>query len=173
MGTELITRDEARFALARRIVVDAQNVRDKASVIENTVGIEYIFTMLANGYETRTIARRLGIGSEEFHMLITSSPLLRKRFLEAKAFRVAKKSTDVMEKYADAEELSKEEAAAMTFHGKNLDRFLHTKDEEKQTQGIVVNNTITVGNPQEVPKLPEELGDIFDAEFSVREEEQT
>ena len=172
MSTELITRDEARFALARRIVVDAQNVRDKSSAIENTVGIEYIFTMLANGHESRTIARRLGISSEEFHMLITSSPLLRKRYLEAKAFRVAKKSVDVMEEFAEATELTKDQAAAMTFHGKNLDRLLNTRDEQQHVQGIVVNNTITVGNPQEVPKLPEELGDIFDAEFSVREEEQ-
>lgn len=173
MGTELMTRDEARFALARRIVVDAQNIRDKASVIENTVGIEFIFTMLANGYEPRTIARRLGISSEEFHMLMTCSPQLRKRFLEAKAFRVANKSVAVMERYAGAEELSKNEAAAMQFHGRNVDRLLHTKGEEKQTQGIVVNNTITVGGAKEAPPLPVELGEIFDADFTVKEEEQT
>lgn len=167
---ELARIDEARFTLARKIVDDSMSLRDKASVIENTVGIEYVFVLLANGVDDRTIARRLGISSEEFHLFVTASPSLRKRYLEAKAFRVAKKSMVVMDDLAGMSEISREQAAAVKMHAGNIDRLLHTKDEEQHTQGIVVNNTLTISSGREVPKLPIDLEEVFDADFTVREE---
>lgn len=162
---EIQPRDKAKFVLAKGLVASVENTRDKSVVIENTVGIEFLFTLLANGVPEDHISSYLGLAKEEFRMVVTASPALRKRFIQAKAFMLADTSTKTLEKnFEDVTSLSKEEKAAVDYHSKNVDRILAQDDMEKQNSGIVVNNTIVVRDRNEVPALPPELEGVFDVD---------
>lgn len=174
---ELQPADKARFLLAKGLVSSVENSRDKSVVIENTVGIEFLFTLLANGVSDQDIADRLGVGREEFKFIVTCSPSLRKRYMQAKAFRLADNSSDILwdSGLANATELDKNQKSAVDFHSKNIDRVFNQEEAEKQNSGVVVNNTIVVRDKSEVPPLPVELEGVFDAHFTSgaeREEER-
>lgn len=173
---ELSPTDNAKFMLAKGLITSVENTRDKSVVIENTVGIEFLFTLLANGIPEKDISDRLKLTREEFRMIVTASPALRKRFMQAKAFALADKSEKILgEHFGNALELSKEEKSAADFHSKNIDRILAQDDMEKQNSGVVVNNMIVVRNKNEMPALPPELEGVFDANLTLgtdREEER-
>ena len=161
---ELQPADKAKFLLAKGLVSSVENARDKSIVIENTVGIEFLFTLLANGVSEQDIAVRLGMGKEEFKFVVTASPSLRKRYMQARAFHLADNSVKVLwdSGLANADELEKGQKNAVDFHSKNIDRIFGQDDAEKQSSGIVVNNTIVVRDKNEIPALPPELEGVFD-----------
>lgn len=164
---ELQATDKARFMLAKGLVTGVENVRDKSVVIENTVGIEFLFTLIANGVPENSISKQLGLSNEEFRMVVTASPSLRKRFMQAKAFVLADKSERFLETLGDVGSFTKEEKAAVDYHSKNLDRLLAQDGMENQNAGVVVNNTIVVRNKEEIPVLPLELEGVFDVDSTL------
>ena len=173
---ELQPTTQAKFLLAKGLVSGVENARDKSVVIENTVGIEFLFTLLANGVPEKEISERLGMGTEEFKFIVTASPSLRKRYIQAKAFQLADNSFRVLwdSGLANTDELEKSQKNAADFHSKNIDRIFNQDEAEKQSSGIVVNNTIVVRDKNEIPALPPELEGVFDADFTSgtqREEE--
>lgn len=169
---ELQPSDKAKFLLAKGLVSTVENTRDKSIVIENTVGIEFLFTLLANGVSEQDIAEHIGVGKEEFKFIVTASPSLRKRYMQAKAFHLADNSVRVLwdSGIINAGELEKGQKNAADFHTKNIDRIFDQDDVEKQSAGVIVNNTIVVRDRNELPALPPELEGVFDADFTSRTE---
>ncbi len=167
---ELTKADKQKFLLARGVMSDAENARDISVVIENTIGIEYILTLIASGVQVKEIYSSLGIDSRSFDLVMKSSPDLRKRYIQAKCFRLADLSAQTLMDtgFATATSFTKNEKNAVDYHGANLDRMTKMETEKNTTSGVVVNNTIVVRGKDEVPSLPEELEDVFDADFTIR-----
>lgn len=163
---QLELADRPKFLLARGVVNAVENLRDKSIAIENTIGTEYLFTLLANGVKERDICDELDVSEDEFRMIVTSSPTLRKRYMEAKAFRLGDLSarTLIDSGFATATSFSKYEKNAVDFHSVNIDRAMKIGDEGNLSTGVVVNNTVVVRGNNEVPPLPPELEDIIDVD---------
>lgn len=164
---QLALADRPKFLLAKGLISKIENLRDKSIAIENTIGTEYLFTLLANGVKERDICDELNVSEDEFRMIITSSPSLRKRYMDAKAFRLGDLSvrTLVDSGFATATSFSKYEKNAVDFHTANIDRATKITGEGSQTTGVVVNNTVVVRGKNEIPPLPSELEDVIDADF--------
>lgn len=167
MQLELV--DRPKFLLAKGVVNSVENLRDKSIAIENTIGTEYLFTLLANGVKERDICDELSVSEDEFRMIVTSSPTLRRRYMEAKAFRLGDLSarTLIDSGFATATSFNKYEKNAIDFHSANIDRAVRITDEGGQNTGVVVNNTVVVRGNNEVPPLPPELENVIDADFTV------
>lgn len=171
---QLELADRPKFLLARGVVNAVENLRDKSIAIENTIGTEYLFTLLANGVKERDICDELDVSEDEFRMIVTSSPSLRRRYMEAKAFRLGDLSarTLIDSGFATATSFSKYEKNAVDFHSTNIDRAVKITDESSQSTGVVVNNTVVVRGNNEVPPLPPELENVIDADFTVGTERE-
>lgn len=163
---QLELADRPKFLLARGVVGAVENLRDKSIAIENTIGTEYLFTLLANGVKERDICDELAVSEDEFRMIVTSSPALRKRYMEAKAFRLGDLSarTLIDSGFATATSFSKYEKNAVDFHSANIDRAVRITDEGGQSTGVVVNNTVVVRGENEIPPLPPELENVIDVD---------
>lgn len=172
---QLEAADRPKFLLAKGVLNGVENIRDKSIAIENTIGIEYLFTLLANGVKETAICDELDVSEDEFRMIVTSSPALRRRYMEAKAFRLGDLSSRTLidSGFATATSFSKYEKNALDFHTANIDRAVKITDTGSQNTGVVVNNTVVVRGENEVPPLPPELENIIDADFTLRSNGET
>lgn len=160
----------AKFTLAKGLLKTVGDRKDKAVVIENTVGYEYIFTLISTGVAIADIASSLGLTLEEFGFISSSSPQLRKRFLAAKSYKLATKSMEVLEQpeIAEATSLTKEQKSALDYHSANIDRILRQTDSSEQSNNIIIQNTVVVRDKKDVPELPEELKEVIDVEAEAQ-----
>lgn len=158
---------EAKFKLTNILLRDVEDVRDKSIVIENGIGLEYIFTLIANGVNVHTICARLGVTEQEFSAITKSSPLLRKRYMQAKAFLLADRSMDTLlaEEFGECVSMDREMKNAADFHNQNIDRVIKSTGEELNKGSTIIHNTVVVRGHDEVPSLPDELEDVLNAEF--------
>lgn len=166
---ELTRKDTSKLLLARGIMKEVENVKDVAIAIENTIGIEHLLTLIANGVRTDNICSRLGVDQDTFDIVMKSSPDLRKRYIQAKCFRLADLSAETLMEtgFATSTSFSKNEKNAVDYHTANLDRIVKMDTDTKLGTGVVVNNTIVVRSKDEIPSLPEGLEDVFNADFTI------
>lgn len=163
---ELVPTDKAKFTLAKGILLSVENIRDKAIVIQNTVGLEFVFTLIANGLSEQQIASDLGLMPNELKIICCSNPTLRKRYIEAHAFRFADTSIRTLDKsgLAAAEALDKYEKNATDFHSNNIDRVMKANVSDGAQAGVVINNTVVVRDKSEVPDVPADIKNVLDME---------
>lgn len=166
---ELAKRDASKLLLARGIMKEVESARDVAIAIENTIGIEHLLTLIASGARVDDICAKLGVDQSTFDLIMKSSPDLRKRYIQAKCFRLADLSAETLMDtgFATATSFSKNEKNAVDYHTANLDRVVKMDTNNNIGTGVVVNNTIVVRSKDEIPSLPEGLEDAFDADFTI------
>jgi hypothetical protein len=87
--------------------------------------------------------------------------------MNARANKLADDSIKTLEKFSDATYLETETSSALKHHSTMLDRslkILNTAD-DKQSNNIVVHNTVVVRDNQDVPPVPDELIGIIEGEI--------
>lgn len=160
---------ENKLLVLQGLIRAADAFEDKAAAIEETLGMDLVFSLLAIGHSENDMARSLGLDADEFNYLVKQSSSHRDRYLKAKAFLLSDKSVDVMTAFNTASMLEDEEKRALDYHSKNLDRALKMGDDTSQMSGMIINNILTIRDKNDIPALPEEIKDIVDAEFTESE----
>lgn len=164
--TEQLQDKETKFIVAKAMIRACDNIKDKAIVIENNLGLDFCFSLIANGVTDEELAQQLDMKTGEVSLILKQTPILRKKYMEAKSFALADSSAQTLEKFTDKLYLSKEEKLAVDMHGKNLDRTLNHNSDERVNNGVVINNVLAVRNDKDVPEVPKELQEVIDVEFT-------
>jgi len=143
---------------------------DKALLVEKEIGMDNIYAMISNGQAVERIAASLYITKEQMKFMLTRTPKHRKDYMNARAFKQAESSMDVLENpsFKTAGMLIKEQASAAKHHNQVIDRAMNTlnkSDEAKANEAIIVNNTVVVRDSDDIAPLPDELKDIMEGEF--------
>lgn len=169
---ELLPKEKAKFLVAKGLISSISDARDKSIAIENSIGLETLFSFIAQGMSDEEIQKLIGVKEYEYKFIMMGSPLLRKRYMEAKAFALADVSqkTLISSGLAHSESMSKDQKNATDFHTRNIDRVLKTEDGVEGNTGVIINNTVVVRSKDEIPQIPKELEGIIDADFTVRAE---
>lgn len=166
---ELLPKEKAKFLVAKKLVSGVQSARDKSVVIENTIGLETLFSLIARGMSDREVREEIGLTEGEYLFVVKGSPMLRKRYMEAKSFMLADISQNVLltSGLVHSDSMSKDQKAAAEFHNRNIDRLLKIGEWGEQNTGIIVNNTVVVRGKGEIPEIPKELEEVIDVDFTV------
>lgn len=160
-----VTTGKTNFAIAKTVIAGYDNISDKATAVETQVGFDFCFALLANGASDQDLASRLGLTLSEFKLIITMSPELRARYIEAKTFRLAESSVDILDEYSSVTALSKEEKSAIDMHTNNIERVIKvskSKDDEGNKKDVLVQNVVVVRSNDDIPPVPVELASVID-----------
>ena len=146
MEMELLPREKAKFLLAKGLVSGVENARDKSVVIENAIGLETVFSFIAQGMSDQEVRDLIGLDEKDFTFIFMGSPMMRRRYMEAKAFVLANMSQETLisSGLATSTRLEKAEKNAAEFHGRNIDRVLKSEEGAQGSTGVIVNNTVVV-----------------------------
>ena len=169
MEMELLPREKAKFLLAKGLVSGVENARDKSVVIENAIGLETVFSFIAQGMSDQEVRDLIGLDEKDFTFIFMGSPMMRRRYMEAKAFVLANMSQETLisSGLATSTRLEKAEKNAAEFHGRNIDRVLKSEEGAQGSTGVIVNNTVVVRDKGDIPQLPKELESIIDADIII------
>lgn len=162
---ETLEKNEVSFFLAKAVINTSKSLDEKTIGIENAVGLDFIYSLIASGCSEEILAEKLGLPTREFRLILRQNQILRNKYIEAKTFRAADSSFDIIDEFSQVRSLDKEEKNALDFHGSNVDRAIKNKPEQEHTTGVVINNVLNVAGNNDIPSLPSELSDIFDGEF--------
>lgn len=142
---------------------------DKALLIEKEIGMGNIYAMISNGQAVERIAASLHVTSEQMKFFLTRTPKHRRDYMNAKAFKQAEDSMEVIgTTFKKSVFMEKEESNAVKHHNTIIDRamgVLNKSDDVKGSEPIVVNNTVIVRDSDDVAPLPTELKDIIEGDF--------
>lgn len=162
VGTDIMAVSNGKFVVAENVIRRCRTFGDKALAVANSVGFDFCFALIANGVTDEQLAVRLGLLKNEMKMILTSNPMLRKKYMDAKSFNLADASVEMLEQYSMTSSMCTEEKYAMDMHSKNLDRVMKTEVEENKRSGVVINNILSVRTENDIPEPPSEFGEFID-----------
>lgn len=165
-----MNQDEAMGALAlmktRSILGRIQRLEDKAMLLEKEIGLDSIYGALSMGQSLTNLASSIGFSKNDLEYVLTRTPDHQKRYLQSTMFLRAKKSGEVLDSpvFSKMAELDKEENNAAKHHASMIDASLKSLYLDKQEIGsqILVQNTIVVRDKEDIPVLPEGLGELIE-----------
>lgn len=164
---DAIIADDVTLFKTRSLVKRCNSMSDKAMIIEREVGTETLYTLLAMGKGLPVIASGLGLSVGELEFVLMRSTEHRHKFALAGTFDLARGSIETMANFKDVPVIDKDMSAALSHHRQVLDMWLkNSKQVNDASAGVVVNNTIVVGEQSATPPLPDELSGVLEGEFT-------
>lgn len=151
------------------IIGRAVALEDKALLIEREIGLESIYTLIANGEKLGAIASPLRVTIQDLKFMLTRTTELRQKYLAAKTFNRANVSGETLdgETFSKAHYLEKESNNAVKHHAAMVKQALDVLNQGKEEKGssITVENTIVVRSVNDIPELPPGVGELIEGEY--------
>ena len=167
-----MTQDEAMGSLAlmttKGILGRIQRIEDKAMILEKELGLDSLYSALSMGQKLEPLADSLDLSEKDLEFVLTRTPELQKRYLQALMFCRAKRSGKVLDhvSVAGVATFDKYETNALKHHAAMVDASLKSLYLDKQDTGsqVLVQNNIIVRDKDDIPSLPEGLGELIEQE---------
>ena len=151
------------------VIGRAIKLEDKAMLIEREIGLESIYTLIANGKKLSSIASPLSVTPDDLKFMLTRTTELRSKYMQAKIFHRANRSGETLDKdfFAKSDSLDKEENNAAKYHASMVDQAVKVLNQNNNNTGssIVVENNIVVRSADDIPELPHGLGAVLEGDF--------
>ena len=151
------------LTIVRGMIRAASCFSDKAIIIENEVGMDMVYTMIALGYPEEQLAESFCLNEKEFKLLVSQSPRHRVNYLNAKLYKAGENSAERLVELSLLDTIEDGEKRAADIHHKTLATVLKgSSDIDVGNTGIVINNIIRVRDKDDIPGLPDELKEVID-----------
>lgn len=160
------------YAVGMRIRREAVTYEDQYNILAADGHADDIFSVIATGGDLTPIAMALGIAEENLITLITRTSVGQHKLLAARSIKLAMKSLNTLDsaELASSDFMMKETAAAAKHHKDMLGIGLKAsgdlagvgKPDQASTQQVIVHSTVSIGNNNAPPPLPDELQKVLE-----------